>query len=159
MLDEVAPKIGVRMLSETVRANAREGDMGMELGEIATANPEVAIGSYPFFDPQNGPNMNVVLRARDPQKLAFATRSRTCWSECGEHNRSLRFALSRRKQGFESPRERQLCQLLSSIKACSVASISNFSPIDSASPKISRPPAIVGSGGLKRLGFSGPTAS
>src|SRR5262249_22845886 len=69
MLDEVAPKlkIGVRMLSETVRANAREGDIGMQLGEIATANPGVAIGSYPFFDPQNGPNMNVVLRARDPQ--------------------------------------------------------------------------------------------
>ena len=53
MLDEVAPKlkIGVRMLSETVRADAREGDIGMQLGEIAEANPEVAIGSYPFFDP------------------------------------------------------------------------------------------------------------
>ena len=77
MLDEVAPrlKIGVRMLTETVRADAREGDIGMQLGEIATANPEVAIGSYPFFDPQNGPNMNVVLRARDPQKLAFAKRA------------------------------------------------------------------------------------
>ena len=39
-LDEVAPKlnIGVRMLSETVRANAREGDIGMQLGEIAKAN-------------------------------------------------------------------------------------------------------------------------
>ena len=47
----------------------------MQLGEIATANPEVAIGSYPFFDPQNGPNMNVVLRARDPQELAFAKRA------------------------------------------------------------------------------------
>jgi hypothetical protein len=53
MLDEVAPKLksGVRMLSETVRADAREGDIGMQLGEIAKANPEVAIGSYPFFDP------------------------------------------------------------------------------------------------------------
>jgi hypothetical protein len=37
------------MLSETVRADAREGDIGMQLGEIAEANPEVAIGSYPFF--------------------------------------------------------------------------------------------------------------
>ena len=53
---------------------SREGDIGMQLGEIATANPGVAIGSYPFFDPQNGPNMNVMLRARDPQKLAFAKR-------------------------------------------------------------------------------------
>jgi molybdopterin-biosynthesis enzyme MoeA-like protein len=37
MLDEVAPKLksGVRMLSEAVRADAREGDIGMQLGEIA----------------------------------------------------------------------------------------------------------------------------
>jgi len=39
---------------------------------IAKANPGIAIGSYPFFDPQHGPNTNVVLRARDAQKLALA---------------------------------------------------------------------------------------
>ncbi len=74
MLDEVAPKLktGVRMLSETVRADAREGDIGAQLGEIAKANPEVVIGTYPFFDPQRGPNTNVVLRARD------ATEARAC---------------------------------------------------------------------------------
>ena len=74
MLDDVAPKLltGVRMLSETVRADAREGDIGTPLGEIAKAHPEVAIGSYPFFDEQRGPNTNVVLRARDPAKLALA---------------------------------------------------------------------------------------
>src|SRR5438132_8229921 len=77
MLDEVAPKLktGVRMLSQTLRADAREGDIGTQLGEIAKANPEVAIGSYPFFDPQHGPNTNVVLRARDAQKLALAARA------------------------------------------------------------------------------------
>jgi molybdenum cofactor synthesis domain-containing protein len=77
MLDEVAPKLntGVRMLTETIRADAREGDIGTQLGEIAQANPQVAIGSYPFFDPQHGPNTNVVLRARDAQKLASAKRS------------------------------------------------------------------------------------
>jgi molybdopterin-biosynthesis enzyme MoeA-like protein len=77
MLDEVAAKIktGVRMLSETVRADAREGDIGIQLGEIARANPEVAIGSYPFFDLQHGANTNVVLRARDAQKLAQAKRA------------------------------------------------------------------------------------
>jgi hypothetical protein len=55
---EVAPKLetGIRMLSETVCADAREGDIGTQLGEIARANPEVAIGTYPFFDPQRGPN-------------------------------------------------------------------------------------------------------
>jgi molybdenum cofactor synthesis domain-containing protein len=74
MLDEVAPKLttGVRMLSETVRADAREGDIGTPLGEIAKAHPDVAIGSYPFFDEQRGPNTNVVIRARDEAKLAAA---------------------------------------------------------------------------------------
>ncbi len=74
MLDEVAPKLktGVRMLAETIRADAREGDIGTQLGDIAKANPQVAIGSYPFFDPQHGPNTNVVLRARDAEKLATA---------------------------------------------------------------------------------------
>jgi molybdenum cofactor synthesis domain-containing protein len=74
MLDEVAPKLqtGVRMLSETVRADCREGDIGTPLGEIAKAHPEVAIGSYPFFDEQRGPNTNVVLRSRDPAKLMAA---------------------------------------------------------------------------------------
>ena len=74
MLDDVAPKLktGVRMLSETVRANAREGDIGTPLADIAKAHPDVAIGSYPFFDDQTGPNTNIVVRARDPQKLAAA---------------------------------------------------------------------------------------
>jgi molybdenum cofactor synthesis domain-containing protein len=74
MLDEVAPKLktGVRMLSETVRADAREGDIGTPLGDIAKAHPEVAIGSYPFFDDKTGPNTNVVLRARDQEKLTAA---------------------------------------------------------------------------------------
>jgi molybdopterin-biosynthesis enzyme MoeA-like protein len=74
MLDEVAPKLktGVRMLSETVRADCREGDIGTPLAEIAQAHPEVAIGSYPFFDEVRGPNTNVVLRARDQGKLTAA---------------------------------------------------------------------------------------
>jgi molybdenum cofactor synthesis domain-containing protein len=77
MLDEVAPKLatGVRVLSETVRADCREGDIGTPLGEIAKAYPDVAIGSYPFFDDQRGPNTNVVLRARDVEKLAAAKRA------------------------------------------------------------------------------------
>jgi hypothetical protein len=57
------------MLSETVRADCREGDIGTELGEIAKAHPEVMIGSYPFVD-DRGPNTNVVVRARDPARLA-----------------------------------------------------------------------------------------
>src|SRR5215831_5776964 len=77
MLDEVAPKLktGVRMLSETVRADCREGDIGTPLGEIAKAHPDVTIGSYPFFDDQRGPNTSVVLRSRDPVKLDAAKRA------------------------------------------------------------------------------------
>ncbi len=74
MLDDVAPKLktGAKMLSETVRADAREGDIGTELGEVAKAHPGTSIGSYPFFDEKRGPNTNIVVRARDPQALAAA---------------------------------------------------------------------------------------
>ena len=74
MLDEVAPKLktGAKLLSETIRADAKEGDVGTELGVIAKANPETIIGSYPFFDEKLGPNTNIVVRSRDPQKLAMA---------------------------------------------------------------------------------------
>jgi molybdenum cofactor synthesis domain-containing protein len=74
MLDEVAPKLetGAKMLSESVRADLREGDIGTELGAIAKAHPEVSIGSYPFFDQERGPNTSIVIRAREAEKLAAA---------------------------------------------------------------------------------------
>ena len=77
MLDEVGPKLktGTKVISETIRADAKEGDIGTQLGEVAKAHPEVSIGSYPFFDEQNGPNTNVVMRARDAGKLAHAKRA------------------------------------------------------------------------------------
>ena len=77
MLDQVGPKLktGIRMLSETVRADARESDIGTQLGEIAKANPGVAIGSHPFFDPQQAPNTKVVLRASDAQKIQRTKRA------------------------------------------------------------------------------------
>jgi molybdopterin-biosynthesis enzyme MoeA-like protein len=74
MMDIVAPKLksGVRMLSESVRANAREGDIGGPLREIANAHPDTIIGSYPFTDEENKPNTNLVVRSRDAEKLAAA---------------------------------------------------------------------------------------
>jgi molybdopterin-biosynthesis enzyme MoeA-like protein len=74
MLDEVAPQLrtGKKVIAETVRADLREGDIGSELAEIAVAHPEVMIGSYPFMDDIRGPNTNVVLRGRDPEKIALA---------------------------------------------------------------------------------------
>jgi molybdopterin-biosynthesis enzyme MoeA-like protein len=73
MLDYVAPKLatGAKMLSETVRGDVREGDIGTELGVVAKAHPDVMIGSYPFVD-DRGPNTNIVVRAREAEKLAAA---------------------------------------------------------------------------------------
>src|SRR5512134_2452542 len=70
MMDIVAPKLksGVRMLSDSVRANAREGDIGGPLREIANAHPNTVIGSYPFMDEEQRPNTNLVVRSRDPEK-------------------------------------------------------------------------------------------
>jgi molybdopterin-biosynthesis enzyme MoeA-like protein len=77
MLDQVASRLktGLRMLSETVRADVRESDITTQLTEIAKAHPGVTIGSHPFFDPEHGPNTNVVLRAPDAQKLERAKRA------------------------------------------------------------------------------------
>lgn len=74
MMDIVSPKLksGVRMLSETIQANSREGDIGGPLRAVAQAHPDVAIGSYPFLDEEKKPNANLVVRTRDPDKLAAA---------------------------------------------------------------------------------------
>jgi molybdenum cofactor synthesis domain-containing protein len=75
MLDAVAPqlKTGTVVVSHTVRADCREGDIGTELGGIAKAFPEVTIGSYPFVDEATGaPNTNLVVRGRDPARVTAA---------------------------------------------------------------------------------------
>src|SRR5258707_11884321 len=72
MLDAAAHglKTGAKMLSESVRADLREGDIGTELGAVAKAHPDTMIGSYPFQDDKGAPNTNIVVRARDADKLA-----------------------------------------------------------------------------------------
>jgi molybdenum cofactor synthesis domain-containing protein len=74
MLEYVTPRLktGAKMLSESIRADCREGDIGTELGAIAKAHPDVVIGSYPFMDDKTGGNTHVVVRSRDAQKLAAA---------------------------------------------------------------------------------------
>jgi molybdenum cofactor synthesis domain-containing protein len=74
MLDYVTPLLttGAKMLSETIRADCREGDIGTELGTIAQKYTEVVIGSYPFLDEKNLANTHVVVRSRDPHKLMAA---------------------------------------------------------------------------------------
>lgn len=75
MLEAVSPQLqtGVRMLSDSVRADCREGDIGTELGEIAKAHPEVVIGSYPYRDESTGlPNTSIVVRGRDKARIVAA---------------------------------------------------------------------------------------
>ena len=73
MLDVVGPTLrtGAKILSETVRAGLREGDIGTALAEIAKAHSECSIGSYPFWS-ETGPDTNVVVRSRDPERLSVA---------------------------------------------------------------------------------------
>ncbi len=73
MLDAVAPSLetGVRILSDSVRAGLREGDIGTALGAVARAHPDASIGSYPFWS-ETGPDTNVVVRSRDAEKLKRA---------------------------------------------------------------------------------------
>jgi molybdenum cofactor synthesis domain-containing protein len=74
MMDIVAPTLqsGTRMLSESVRADAREGDVGTPLRTIAEAHPDTFIGSYPFLDENGTPNTSLVVRSRDQAKLTAA---------------------------------------------------------------------------------------
>lgn len=73
MFAAVAPHLrtGPAVLSETILADAKEGDVGTPLGEIQKRNPDVSIGSYPFQD-ERGYNTNLVIRGRDPAAVAKA---------------------------------------------------------------------------------------
>ncbi|MGU3497113.1 competence/damage-inducible protein A [Xanthobacteraceae bacterium A53D] len=74
MLEVVLPTLdtGPRMLSQTVLANAKEGDIAAPLKAIQDRFPGVSIGSYPFLS-ETGPNTNLVVRSRDPELLAAAS--------------------------------------------------------------------------------------
>lgn len=75
MLEAVLPELekGRPMLSRTVLADAKEGDIAAPLREIAAAYPAAIIGSYPFRDETDGRyKTNLVVRARDPDLIAAA---------------------------------------------------------------------------------------
>lgn len=73
MLDNVSPDLrtGVPVVSRTVRAPCKEGDVAEGLGAIARTFANVSIGSYPFFE-EGLPGTNIVLRSRDAGALAAA---------------------------------------------------------------------------------------
>jgi molybdenum cofactor synthesis domain-containing protein len=71
MLQDVGRRIrgGAIVHSRTVRAaGIREGDIAAPLGELAKANPDASLGSYPFMRLVNGQTQfgaNLVARSRD----------------------------------------------------------------------------------------------
>jgi molybdenum cofactor synthesis domain-containing protein len=67
MFEGVAPKLraGRRMLSTSILADMKEGDIGAELAAVAKAHPAAMIGSYPHWDAEGKPNTSLVVRARE----------------------------------------------------------------------------------------------
>jgi molybdopterin-biosynthesis enzyme MoeA-like protein len=67
MMDDVAPRLrkGVVVIARTVRVEgAGEGVIAEPLEALAKANPDLSLGSYPFYGPQ-GYGSNLVVRGRD----------------------------------------------------------------------------------------------
>jgi molybdopterin-biosynthesis enzyme MoeA-like protein len=74
MLDALAPKLatGRKMLSRSIDAGLKEGDLGGPFGELQKRFPDVGMGSYPSFEEGVGFTTTLVLRARDEARLAAA---------------------------------------------------------------------------------------
>ncbi|MGH6868666.1 MAG: competence/damage-inducible protein A, partial [Methylocella sp.] len=75
MLDDVATRLktGARMIAETIPAGGLfEGAYAAALADLAAANPELSIGSYPAFR-DGGFHNEIVVRGKDAAKVAAAT--------------------------------------------------------------------------------------
>ncbi len=77
MLEDIAPRLtrGKVTYSITVRIdNAREGDLAADLRALQESNPDIAIGSYPWFEDLGGGALKrgvaLVARGTDEGKLA-----------------------------------------------------------------------------------------
>jgi molybdopterin-biosynthesis enzyme MoeA-like protein len=73
MLDALAPRLetGTKMLSRSVPAKAKEGDVATPLAEVQMRFPDVIMGSYPSYT-DGIPTTTLVLRSRDEARLAEA---------------------------------------------------------------------------------------
>ena len=73
MLLAVTPslKTGARLLSDSIRAEIAESRVAAPLAECQHAFPDVAMGSYPFFE-EGRYGTNLVLRSTDAARLAQA---------------------------------------------------------------------------------------
>jgi molybdenum cofactor synthesis domain-containing protein len=71
MMDDVVPRLrtGAVVIARTVRVEgAGEGVIAEPLAALAKANPDLSLGSYPFFGPQ-GYGSNLVVRGRDEARV------------------------------------------------------------------------------------------
>ncbi|MEM6903134.1 MAG: competence/damage-inducible protein A, partial [Pseudomonadota bacterium] len=75
MVDGLLPSLvgGVPVLSKTVASNLPESEVADLLARIEAANPDVEIGSYPYFNLKMGkPGVSVVLRSTEQATLDHA---------------------------------------------------------------------------------------
>jgi molybdenum cofactor synthesis domain-containing protein len=74
MLDALGPTLatGRKMLSRSIPAAMREGDIASAFAAVQAAYPDVAMGSYPGFQEGVGFTTRLVLRSRDEARLAEA---------------------------------------------------------------------------------------
>jgi molybdopterin-biosynthesis enzyme MoeA-like protein len=71
MLDALAPRLatGRKMLSRSIEAGVKEGDLGGPFAALQKRFPDVSLGSYPHFEEGVGFTTTLVLRSRDPARL------------------------------------------------------------------------------------------
>jgi molybdenum cofactor synthesis domain-containing protein len=76
MMDEVVKMLPASrpVLSETIEARRGEGEIAAPAAAVQAAHPGVRIGSYPYHDGTRF-TTRLVLRSRDPEALAAATRA------------------------------------------------------------------------------------
>ena len=74
MLDALAPTLptGRKMLSRSIEAGLKEGDIASPFGAVQARFPDVGMGSYPGFKEGVGYTTTLVLRSRNEVRLAEA---------------------------------------------------------------------------------------
>ncbi len=72
MLEDIGARLdgGAVVKSVTVRLRgAREGDLAAALAALQEADPEVSLGSYPWYQPPDGYGVHLVARSADAEAL------------------------------------------------------------------------------------------
>jgi molybdenum cofactor synthesis domain-containing protein len=71
MLDALAPRLatGKKMLSRSIEAGVKEGDLGGPFAALQKSFPDVSMGSYPHYEEGVGFTTTLVLRSRDEARL------------------------------------------------------------------------------------------